>query len=120
MKRDLLRYHLKIRFWFQEYKVVGAGKASHANLNRIYYQTEAWATEYDIPPPFRTPDTPAIVGYPDWPMGKLTPGTSCTGTCPDGPDCKCVHTITLTWTVSNIRILYAGGHCHAPSCIDMS
>ena len=21
------------------------------------------------------------------------------------------------WTVSNIRLIYAGGHCHAPSCV---
>jgi len=85
LKRDVLRYHVKLRFWFQEYKVDSAGKASHVDLPRIYYQTEAHATEYDIPPAFRRPNDPAIPGYPDWPVGKLTPGTSCSGSCPDGP-----------------------------------
>ena len=47
----------------------------------------------------------------------LTPGTECTGTCPYGDDCECVHTITYNHTVSNMRLIYAGGHCHAPSCI---
>ena len=47
----------------------------------------------------------------------LTPGTTCTGTCPGGDDCKCVHTITYNHTVSNMRLIYAGGHCHAPACI---
>jgi len=28
-----------------------------------------------------------------------------------------MHTITYNWTVSNIRLIYAGGHCHAPACI---
>jgi hypothetical protein len=28
-----------------------------------------------------------------------------------------VHTITYNNTVSDMRLVYAGGHCHAPSCI---
>jgi len=119
-KRDVLRYHQKYRFWFQEYtKDPMTGKASHTNLDRIYYQTEADAGEYDIPPAFQKPGGPPIVGYEDWPLRQPTPGTTCTGTCPDGPDCACEHTIVLTWTVDAMRIIYAGGHCHAPSCISM-
>ena len=105
IRPELLRYHMKFRFWFQEYhmkfKDIPAGKAdrsygkaSHANLPRIYYQTEAHAGEYDIPPAFAKPGHP-IVGYPDWPVNKPTPGTSCTGNCPDGDDCECIHSITL-------------------------
>ena len=45
----------------------------------------------NIPPAFARPNE-TIVGYAGWPVGKPTPGTSCTGTCPDGPDCECVHT----------------------------
>merc|ERR1712194_343169 len=48
-----------------------------------------------------------------------TPGTTCTGTCPNGPDCDCEHEIRFHWTVSNVRLIYAGGHCHAPSCKSM-
>jgi hypothetical protein len=120
LKRDLLRYHVKLRIWFQEYKVSPSGTPSHYDLKRFYYQTEAWATEYDIPPAFRGPNDYAIPGYPEWPVGKLTPGSTCTGNCPDGPDCECEHTIAYSWKVSNIRLLYAGGHCHAPSCISLN
>jgi hypothetical protein len=27
-----------------------------------------------------------------------------------------VHTITYNHTVGNMRLIYAGGHCHAPAC----
>jgi hypothetical protein len=115
----LLRYHMKWRFWFQEYKPAQSGVAgstpSHYDLPRIYYQTEANAGEYDIPPAFSLPGNP-VAGYGNWPLNKTTPGTTCTGTCPNGPDCECVHTIKFHWTMSNTRIVYAGGHCHAPAC----
>ena len=116
---ELLRYHMKYRFWFQEYVPKNdTANASHFNLDRIYYQTEAWAGEYDVVPAFRQESDPRIPGYPDqgvWP--ELSPGSECTGNCPNGTDCVCHHTLTYNWTVSNIRLLYAGGHCHAPSCV---
>lgn len=120
VRPELLRYHMKWRFWFQEYvpKNASTGKPSHANLPRIYYQTEANAGEYDIPPAFALPGQP-IPGYGNWPVNTPTPGTTCTGTCPDGADCECVHTITFHFSLSNTRLLYAGGHCHAPACISI-
>lgn len=118
LNRDVLRYHLKIRFWFQEYSVVN-GKPSHYNLQRIYHQTENHAGEYDVPPAFPKKDLP-IIGYEGCPLNKPTPGTTCTGNCPDGPDCECVHTITSRWRMNNVRLIYAGGHCHAPSCLNMT
>lgn len=119
IRPELLRYHMKFRFWFQEYKPdSGVGKPSHSDLPRIYYQTEAHAGEYDIPPAFALPGQP-IVGYGKWPENKPTPGTTCTGTCPNGPDCECMHTITYHFTMPAARLLYAGGHCHAPACISI-
>jgi len=128
VRPELLQYHMKFRFWFQEYVPAGAPKppqgpglkpttASHYDLPRIYFTTEANAGEYDIPPAFATPEDPHIVGYNGYPVGKLTPGTHCTGDCPNGPDCDCYHEITYNHTVSNMRLIYAGGHCHAPSCL---
>ena len=61
--------------------------------------------------------TSQIAGYPDYPVGKPTPGTSCVGTCPGGADCACTHTISYNWTTPGMRLIYAGGHCHAPACI---
>ena len=55
---DLLTYHLKFRFYFQPYEpevvtspasMVVNKPASHQNLIRLYFQTEAWAGEYDVP-----------------------------------------------------------------------
>lgn len=116
---SLLRYHMKFRFWFQEYTPATAtANASHSDLPRIYQQTEANAGEYDIPPAF-VKDGEPIPGYNNWPANTPTPGTNCSGTCPDGPDCVCEHRITYTWNISNTRLIYAGGHCHAPACISM-
>jgi hypothetical protein len=114
----LLRYHMKFRFWYEEY-VPGPDPtshvgASHVDLPRIYWQTEANAGEYDIPPAFWVDGQPKIVGYPEQgPYPALSPGTQCTGDCPSGDSCKCVHTITYNNSVSNMRLIYAGGHCHA-------
>jgi hypothetical protein len=129
VRPELLQYHMKFRFWFQEYVSAGAKTtpqgttenttASHYDLPRIYFQTEANAGEYDIPPAFATKENPQIPGYDGYPVGKLTPGTTCTGNCPDGDDCECIHTITYNHTVSNMRLIYAGGHCHAPACIGL-
>ena len=97
----LLRYHMKFRFWYQEYKPAAApAKASHLDLPRIYFQTEANAGEYDIPPAFWVEGKdPKIAGYPHvGPYPELTPGSSCTGNCPSGDDCACVHTITYNHT----------------------
>eukprot|EP00928_Gymnodinium_smaydae_P061805 TRINITY_DN4579_c0_g3_i1.p1 TRINITY_DN4579_c0_g3~~TRINITY_DN4579_c0_g3_i1.p1 ORF type:complete len:919 (+),score=147.86 TRINITY_DN4579_c0_g3_i1:333-2759(+) len=116
---QLLRYHIKYRIWFQEYvKDEKSGRASHYNLDRFYWTTEAQAGEYDIPPAFAKPGE-TLLGYPGWPLNKPTPGTTCTGTCPDGPDCECEHTIVFHWDSPGMRLLYAGGHCHAPSCISI-
>ena len=123
----LLKYHMKFRFWFQEYKpegppvskgVAALTNASHVDLPRIYFQTEANAGEYDIPPAFYVKGEPPINGYPDvGPYPELSPGSECTGNCPHGDDCSCIHKITYNHTVSNMRLIYAGGHCHAPACI---
>ena len=46
--RDVFSYNLKFRFYFQPYSE-DEDSASHQNLIRLYYQTEAYAGEYDIP-----------------------------------------------------------------------
>ena len=75
-----LKYHMKWRFWYQTYEPnatkgprAGTGKPSHYDLPRIYYQTEANAGEYDIPPAFSLPGNP-VAGYANWPLNKMTPG----------------------------------------------
>jgi len=101
--------YLKFRFYFQEYKpATPSTPASHMNLHRFYFQTEAFAGEYDVPK------------------------------CPEGiPPSECIHEITSRWQVKDMldctpgkdphcmtskngfALIYAGGHCHAPSCISI-
>lgn len=48
---EFLEYRLKFRFYFEEYKPATVDRpASHQNLVRLYWQTEAFAGEYDIVP----------------------------------------------------------------------
>eukprot|EP00005_Dracoamoeba_jomungandri_P011599 CAMPEP_0174265228 /NCGR_PEP_ID=MMETSP0439-20130205/25700_1 /TAXON_ID=0 /ORGANISM="Stereomyxa ramosa, Strain Chinc5" /LENGTH=693 /DNA_ID=CAMNT_0015351583 /DNA_START=91 /DNA_END=2172 /DNA_ORIENTATION=+ len=90
-------YHLKFRFWFQNY--TESPTPSHQDLPRVYFQTEAYAGEYDV---MKCPES----------------------TSPE----DCEHSITARFKVSDmikdqqgkgINLVYAGGHCHAPSCISM-
>ena len=108
-----LEYRLKFRFHFEEYSPATAlTPASHQHLVRFYWMTEAFAGEYDIT------------------------------ACPQGtPSSQCIQVITSQWKVSDfvrnapwsqmwgqgpnatkadgIKLIYAGPHCHAPSCLSM-
>ena len=108
--QEEMTYHMKFRFWFQEYKEVEE-VPSHQNLIRFFWVTEAMSGEYDIPK------------------------------CKDENLNNCVYEITSNFTVRDmmndcdvrknpscwgntteydgINIIYAAGHCHAPSCISM-
>jgi hypothetical protein len=92
---DEMTYQLKFRFWFQEL-------SGHKKLERFYYQTEAYAGEYDIP--------------------KCEEGT---------PPEDCIHSITahfqgrdmidknIIGNNKGFKLIYLAPHCHAPTCIDM-
>jgi hypothetical protein len=107
---DVMEYHLKFRFYFQEYT------EQQAEMVRLYWQTEAFAGEYDIVP--------------------CNQGT---------PREQCVQTITSRFNVKDtmnacdipgeswcsgkgstdpaqtlgVQLIYAGPHCHAPDCLSM-
>lgn len=102
-----LEYRMKWRFYFEEYEpaVQQIAPPSHQNLLRIYWQTEAFAGEYDIP--------------------QCSKSTK--------PE-QCVHVITSRFKVrrsvsfpkgtdqnalEGVKIIYAGPHCHAPTCLSM-
>jgi len=110
---EVLTYHMKFRFYFQAYTPATPDKAaSHSNLIRMWHQTEENSGEYDV------------VGCP--------PGT---------PSHECIYQITSHFTVQEmvqecdvrkqptcwgnttdydgIHLIYAAGHCHAPSCLSM-
>jgi hypothetical protein len=105
---EALEYRLKFRFWFQEANMQ-PDHFSHQNLWVFYWQTEAAAGEYDVPKCNRDNPPPGQLGS------------------------ECVHEITARWQVSNMgdgayrrwqdtkgaELRYAGGHCHAPTCISI-
>ena len=71
---ELLSYQMKFRFYYQTYTpATPSSPASHHNLLRMYYQTEANAGEYDVP--------------------QCAPGT---------PSELCVHEITAHFKVSDM------------------
>ncbi len=90
-----MTYQLKFRFWFQEYY-------GQKQLERFYYQTEAYSGEYDVT---------------QCPMGT--------------PPEDCIHSITarfqgrdmishdLIGNSRGFRLIYLAPHCHAATCIDM-
>merc|ERR1711907_505142 len=103
--KEVDTYEMKFRFYFEEYD-----PSKHQNLARFYYQTEAWAGEYDIVK------------------------------CPaDTPSSECVQEISARFKVSDmmhdcdprnnpqctgerkngINLISVSGHCPAPSCISM-
>jgi len=100
--------YLKYRFYFQEYQpATPSTPASHHNLYRFYFQTEAWAGEYDVTPcPPNTPPSQCIQEITArW---KVSDMIEC-----DDNEPKCADNFT------GINLIYAGGHCHTPSCISM-
>ena len=92
---DEMTYQLKFRFWFQEYY-------GQKQMERFYYQTEAYSGEYDVP--------------------QCSPGT---------PPEDCIHSITahfqgkdminnnLIKNSKGFQLIYLAPHCHAATCIDM-
>ena len=55
-----------------------------------------------FPPAFWVEGEPKIGGYPNvGPYPELSPGTTCTGDCPSGDDCECIHQITYNHTVGD-------------------
>jgi len=104
-------YHLKFRFWFQDYvPPTPTTPASHQNLHRFYFQTEAYAGEYDVVQcPAGTPSSECVQEISaHW---KVRDMVNC-----DGFDVDCRN---LTGRGTGINLVYAGGHCHAPSCLSM-
>lgn len=107
-----LTYRLKFRFYFREYKFpTPTTPASHHNLVRFYWQTEAFAGEYDVPKGgngemngLATYNITShwLVSEMLWNCDPAQSADHCTG-----------------GNATAIQLIYAGGHCHAPSCISI-
>jgi len=92
-----LQYHLKFRFWVQDFKESDPtknGAPSHQNVKRTTWGI-ASPVEYDVPK-----------------CGPSVPG------CTQQPDGNWVHTIQGTYKGSG-KLVAAHFHCHAPTCLSM-
>ena len=135
-KDQYLEYQLKFRFYFEEYTppVHSQAKhsslpvtldiddgvtqpASHLNLVRLYWVTEGNPGEYDIlqchnnTPPSQCVQmitTRIQVKQLLHDCDTHPDGSWCTGSGSKDPD-----------KTEGVEIIYAGPHCHAPSCLSM-
>jgi hypothetical protein len=114
-----LEYQLKFRFYFEEYHPASKESLvpSHHNLVRLYWQTESNAGEYDIVKckDGAPHDQCVQVIMSRWKVRDMMNGCSlqkdsglCTG---EGS--------TDSNKTAGVRLIYAGPHCHAPSCLSM-
>lgn len=90
-----MTYHLKFRFWFQNY-------TNHKSLLRFYFQTEAYSGEYDVPK--------CIEG---------TPNYECIHSITARWQAKNMINKNLIGNSKGLSLIYAAPHCHAPTCISM-
>jgi len=90
-----MTYHLKFRFWFQEY-------TTQQSLYRFYYQTEAFSGEYDIP------QCDAEI-----PPEECIHSITARFTGRDLIDSKLIN------NSRGFQLIYVAPHCHAPTCISM-
>ena len=90
-----MTYHLKFRFWFQEYK-------KQLPLVRFYFQTEAFSGEYDVPK-----------------CSTGIPSTECIHSITAHWQAKDMVNIKKIGNSSGLKLIYAAPHCHAPTCINM-
>ena len=100
-------YHMKFRFWYQEYD-----PKKHQDVIRVHWQTEAMSGEYDVPK--RAPDVP-----PEDALHQISSRWTVRDMihdCPAGSNYQCTGSSV---NKTGIHLIYAGGHCHAPSCYTM-
>lgn len=92
---DEMTYHLKFRFWFQDYY-------QQKQMVRAYYQTEAYSGEYDVPqsPPGTPPEERIHSITAHWQVHEMIASD-------------------FQHNSNGFALIYAAPHCHAPTCIDM-
>jgi len=94
-----LTYHLKFRFWYQDYDPHFHTTLGYANMGMSIGAGRAgWGAEYDVPQ-----------------CGDGVPG------CSKGSDGTWVHTITghMQTNLQSARPVVGHFHCHAPTCLSM-
>ena len=87
-----MSYRIKFRFWFKDY-------LKQESLIRLYFQTEAYAGEYDVP--------------------KCTPPHECIHMIRSTWQAHEMINNNLIQNNSGVKLIYAAPHCHAGACISM-
>mmetsp|Transcript_61941 Transcript_61941/g.170570 ORF Transcript_61941/g.170570 Transcript_61941/m.170570 type:complete len:455 (-) Transcript_61941:351-1715(-) len=118
-------YRLKFRFYYQAYvPTADRVSASHQDLRRLYWQTEAWAGEYDIPPGAESygHDDGATAMTDDGQYTYTITSEWTAGEMIDLDDCDWRNTSACSGQYKDsegVYMVYAGGHCHAPNCVSI-
>ena len=124
---EVFEYHIKFRYYYQEYIPANATTpTSHQNLVRLYHQTEDATSEYDIPLCNRNTTTAEDCVYTitahwqvkDMLSPKNVPPISnvAAAAAVMGGDDELGSPQTDD---TGVKIMFAGGHCHAPACISI-
>lgn len=118
---NLLNYRIKMRFWFQDYTPATRDQAaSHTDLTRLYWQTESFAGEYDVPQGSGSGlAPPAMVKQSD---GSFVHSIASYFTVQQmiwdcNPETDPVH--CMPNGTQGFELVVAAGHCHAPACISI-
>lgn len=120
-----LEYHLKYRFYFEEFREQTATQpASHKQLVRLYWMTEAVSFQtfekdeeaFDRVACMLMRHSTFAQGAQEYDVPQCEAGT---------PPSQCIHVITSQWqvrecvdaneeTTAGVELIYAAPHCHAP------
>jgi hypothetical protein len=120
---DIFEYFIKFRFYFQNWSPKTATKpASHQNVVRLYHQTEDAASEYDIHQCNLSTTAPGDCVQQITAHFQVKEMLSPAHVQPIFKGRAPVEDGSLSAVQMNdtgVKILFAGGHCHAPSCVSL-
>jgi len=106
----VMELYLKFRFYYQPFIALPNSAPSHLSLHRFYFQTEAWAGEYTV-------EACHPASPPEYCIQEITAhwtGRDMLYDCDPKKDPK-----NCPVTDKGFQLIYAGGHCHAPSCLSI-
>ena len=122
-----LEYSLKFRFWFEDFVSQPLSstmmQVSHKDLLRLYWQTESFAGEYDVPQ--GNLGLPGTVWNEDAQIYTYTITSEFKASemlydCPsEPPNCGYGGNGDDDLGITGVELVYAAPHCHAPSCLFM-
>eukprot|EP01062_Namystynia_karyoxenos_P058476 TRINITY_DN4_c0_g1_i1.p1 TRINITY_DN4_c0_g1~~TRINITY_DN4_c0_g1_i1.p1 ORF type:complete len:752 (+),score=166.73 TRINITY_DN4_c0_g1_i1:99-2258(+) len=106
--------YMKMRFYYEDYE---PGKTH--NLFRLFWMTETWANEYDVPkaPPGTPPQEAVHTISSRFKFRDMMDASLSRVNCSVRTNVNCADSRKVG--PGGVNLIYAGGHCHAPACISL-